>query len=119
MVTTMPTFCAASAAVAAAVAPSATHLATASLERSNTLTECPAFRRLSAIGPPMFPTPTNPILAIFFSLSESGSGACVRNRHVGFSRRLLLLFVGRHDELGTGLDAVRPARGHGLHLGIE
>ena len=59
---------AASWAVSAVFAPSETSAATASFDRSNTVTSCPAFTRLLAIGPPMLPRPIKVIVAIIIPL---------------------------------------------------
>ena len=64
MLTTTFAPCTASCALNAAVAPSATSLLTASLDRSNTRTSCPAFFRLMAMGPPILPKPMNAIVVM-------------------------------------------------------
>jgi hypothetical protein len=67
MVMTISAPDAASAPLDAALAPASVARATASAEMSNALTACPAAIKLATIGPPMFPSPINPIFDIAFS----------------------------------------------------
>ena len=55
---------AASFALAAFFAPASTSAATDAGARSKTFSSCPAFTRFFAMGPPILPSPINPIAAI-------------------------------------------------------
>ena len=80
----------ASRASPAAIQPAAIALATLSGIKSNTRTPCPALARLAAMGPPMLPSPINPILVISFAPCRAGSPAtCVRSSALMPSRRML------------------------------
>ena len=59
MVMTTSLRAAAALADTAAVAPRATRVSTLRCTTSNTASECPAFSRLRAMGPPMLPNPMN------------------------------------------------------------
>src|SRR5690554_8227099 len=59
---------AAALAESAVRAPSVTRASTAALDRSKTVTSCPAFSRLEAMGPPILPSPINVTFAILLLL---------------------------------------------------
>src|SRR5690554_2610044 len=68
MVITHSTPWVAALAESAVLAPSATNVSTAGLDRSKTVTSCPSFSRLEAMGPPMLPRPIKVTFAILLLL---------------------------------------------------
>src|SRR5215207_8472932 len=95
MVTTASASATASRTEPAIVTPVSRAASQEAAARSKPTTLWPALARLAAIGPPMWPRPTKVILVMVRSLHR------------------------RDHELRALLHAARPARGHGLGLGVE
>ena len=107
IVTTISLAAPTSFGLAAAFAPAATRRATASGLRSYTVSAWPPFSTLSAIGPPITPSPMNPTLMsmLRFSKKRQALSAHLSISHSGRPRRSLVSV--RVNSAAAGLEPSR------------